>query len=134
MHQLLPHREGWRREVLISEAAHRDPVDVGVFVAFPEHIAAAVRAEMKTDLEAAVRVTLVNLVVALDLHLGFRIGAPGMDDGPGAALTSPTMTHIHSFRLTRGDHPKRAAMALRRSLHRHPPELCCPSTLLSPFV
>jgi hypothetical protein len=50
------------------------------------------------------------------LHLGFRIGAAGMDDGPGAALTSPTMTHIHSFRLTRGDHPKRAAMTLRRSL------------------
>jgi hypothetical protein len=53
--------------------------------------------------EAAVRFTLVNLVVALDLHLGFRIGAVGMDDGPGAALTSPTMTHIHSFRLTRSE-------------------------------
>src|SRR6267142_3972701 len=114
MHQLLPHREGWRREVLISEAAHRDPVDVGVFVAFPEHIAAAVRAEMKTDLEAAVRVTLVNLVVALDLHLGFRIGAAGMDDGPGAALTSSTMIHMNAFRLARGDYPKRAAVAFPR--------------------
>jgi len=82
MHHLFPHREGWRREVRIGEAAHRDPVDVGVFVAFPEHVAAAVRAEMKTDLEAAVRVTLVNLVVALDPNLGFRIGAVGMDNDP----------------------------------------------------
>jgi len=86
MHHLFPHREGWRWEVRIGEAAHRDPVDVGVFVAFPEHVAAAVRAEVKADLEAAVRVTLINLVVALYPNLAFRVGAAGMDDSPGAAL------------------------------------------------
>jgi hypothetical protein len=41
---------------------------------------------MKPDLETAIRVTLVNLVVALDPNSGFRISAAGMDDGPGAAL------------------------------------------------
>jgi hypothetical protein len=44
---------------------------------------------MKADLEAAVRVTLINLVVALDPNLGFRISAAGMDDGSGAALSTP---------------------------------------------
>jgi hypothetical protein len=52
---------------------------------------------MKADLEAAIRVTLVNLVVALDPNLAFRISPTGMDYGPGAALTSSTMTYIHSF-------------------------------------
>jgi hypothetical protein len=59
---------------------------------------------MEPDLEAAIRVTLINSVVALDPNLAFLIGAAGMDDGPGAALTSPTMAHIHPFRLTRGDY------------------------------
>jgi hypothetical protein len=77
---------------------------------------------MEADLETAIGVTLIDLAVALDPNLAFRISAAGMDDGPGAALTSPTMADIHSFRLPRGNYPKRAAMALRRSLHRLPPE------------
>jgi len=100
MHHLLPHREGWRREVRISETAHRDPVYVEVFVAFPEHVAAAIRAKMKTDLEAAVGVPLINLIVALDPNLSFWISAAGMDDGPGATLTRPTMTHLDPLWLT----------------------------------
>jgi hypothetical protein len=71
---------------------------------------------MKADLEAAVSVTLVNLVVALDPNLAFLISTAGMDDSPGARLTSPTMTHIRSRWLPRGNYPKRAATALRRSL------------------
>jgi hypothetical protein len=87
MHHLFPHREGRRREARIGEAAHRDPVDVGVFVTFPKNVAAcpfeqpvprsgaaAVRAEMKTDLEAAVRrITLINPIVALDPNLAIRV-------------------------------------------------------------
>ena len=61
MHHLFPHREGWRREVRIGEAAHRDPVDVGVPIALPKHGAAAIRAEMKPDLEAAVGISLLIL-------------------------------------------------------------------------
>src|SRR5215472_17414689 len=95
MHHLFPHREGRRREVRIGETAHRDPVYVGVFIAFPEHVAAAIRAEAETDLEAAIGVTFIDLVVALDPNLAFQISATGMDDGPGATLTRPTMTHIH---------------------------------------
>ena len=110
VHYLLPHREGWRREVWIRETAHRDPVDVGVFVALPEHVAAAIRAEVKADLEAAIGVTLINLVVAFDPNSAFRISAAGMDDSLGAALTRSTMTHIHSLGFARGGYPKRAAM------------------------
>src|ERR1700758_2488252 len=121
MHHLFPYREGWRREAGIGKAAHCDPINACVLVALPKYVAAAVGAEMEPDLESTVRITLINLVVAYDPNLAFRISATGMDDGPGAPLTSPTMTHIHSFRLTRGDHPKRAAMALRRSLHRSLP-------------
>src|SRR5215469_11858641 len=91
VHHLFPHREGRRREVRIGEAAHSDPIDVGIFVAFPEHVAAAIRAEVKADLEAAIGITLINLVVAVDPNSAFRISAAGMDDGPGAPLTSPTM-------------------------------------------
>ena len=39
---------------------------------------------MKADLEAAVRATLIHLVIALDPNLAFRISAAGMRDGPGA--------------------------------------------------
>ena len=100
MHHLLPHREGRWREVWIGETAHRDPVDAGVFVAFPKDIAAAVRTEMEPDLEAAIGVTLIHLVVALDPNLSFWISAAGMDDGPGATLTRPTMTHLDPLWLT----------------------------------
>jgi len=42
----------------------------------------AIRAEVETDLEAAVRVTLINLVIALDPNLALQVSAAGMDDGP----------------------------------------------------
>ena len=74
MHHLFPRRVGWRREVRIGEAAHRDPVGVGVPVALPKDVAAcpfgqpvprsgaaAIRAEMKADLEAAVGISLLIL-------------------------------------------------------------------------
>src|SRR5215471_327357 len=100
MHHLFPHREGRRREVRIGETAHCDAEYVGVFVAFPEHVAAAIRAEIKADLKAAVGVTFIDLVVALDPNLAFWIRAAGMDDGSGATLACPTMTHIHPLWFT----------------------------------
>jgi hypothetical protein len=45
---------------------------------------------MKEDLKSAARVTLINPLVTLDPVLAFRIRASGMDDGLGAALTTPT--------------------------------------------
>jgi hypothetical protein len=70
MHHLFPRRVGWRREIGIGGAPHRDPVGVGVAVTLPKDVAAcpfgqpmprsgaaAIRAEVETDLEAAVRVT-----------------------------------------------------------------------------
>jgi hypothetical protein len=76
----------------------------------PRSGAAVIRAETKADLEAVIRVSLMNLVVALDPNLAFRISAAGMDDSLGAALTRSTMTHIHSLGFARGGYPKRAAM------------------------
>jgi hypothetical protein len=58
------------------------------------------RAEVKADLEAAIGVTLINLVVALYPNLAFWISAAGMDDGSGATLTRPTMTYIYPLWLT----------------------------------
>jgi hypothetical protein len=55
---------------------------------------------MKADLKAAVRVTFIDLVVALYPNLAFWISAAGMDDGSGATLACPTMTHIHPLWLT----------------------------------
>jgi hypothetical protein len=73
-HRLFPRRGRWRREVQIGEAAYRDPVDVGVPIALPKDVAACpfrqpvplsgaapIRAEMKTDLEAAVGISLLIL-------------------------------------------------------------------------
>jgi len=72
MHHLFPNRVGWRREVRIGEAAHRDPIDVRAPVApikdvaafpfgqpVPRSGAAAIRAELEADLEAAVRLGLL---------------------------------------------------------------------------
>jgi hypothetical protein len=75
----------------------------------PRSGAAVIRAETKADLEAVIRVSLIN-VVALDPNLAFRISAAGMDNSLGAALTRSTMTHIHSLGFARGGYPKRAAM------------------------
>jgi hypothetical protein len=39
-------------------------------------------AEVETDLEAGVRVTLINLVVALDPNLAFRVSQPEWTTAP----------------------------------------------------
>jgi hypothetical protein len=57
-------------------------------------------------------IPLINVVIALDPNLVFRISAAGMDDGPCATLTRPTVTNIDEFRLTRGDDAKRTAMRI----------------------
>ena len=89
MHRLFPRRVGWRREIGIGEAAHRDPLDVGVPIALPKDVAAcpfgqpvplsgaaAIRAKMKADLKAAVGITLAylgpNSVKPLTLNLVSR--------------------------------------------------------------
>jgi hypothetical protein len=55
---------------------------------------------MEADFHAAGSVALVNIVIALDPNLAFRIGATGMDDGSGPTLTRPTMTNIDELRFT----------------------------------
>jgi hypothetical protein len=73
-HNLFRRRGRWPREVRIGEAGDRNPVDVGVPIALPKDVAAcpfrqpvplsgaaAIRAEMKADLEAAVGISLLIL-------------------------------------------------------------------------
>jgi len=117
MHCLFPDRQSRRRKVRVGEASDRDAIAVGASVAFRKNVASALRAEMEADFQAAGSVALVNIVIALNPNLAFRIRAAGMDDGTRSTLTRPTMTNIDELRLTRGDEPKRTAMALCRSFH-----------------
>jgi hypothetical protein len=63
----------------------------------PRSDAAAIREEVEADLEAAIRVTLVNLVIALDPNLGLRLSAAEIDDGP-VPPAGPLVTFQHSER------------------------------------
>jgi hypothetical protein len=52
---------------------------------------------MKADLDATVRVTLVDLVIALDPNLGLRLSAAEIDDGP-VPPAGPLVSFQHSER------------------------------------
>ena len=92
MHHLFPYREGWWREVRIGKAAHCDPINIRVLVAFPKDVAAcpfgqpvprsdaaAIRAEMEANLEAAIRGggELSQLVSRLVTNQARRAGGTG---------------------------------------------------------
>ena len=72
-------------------------------VAFPEDTAAAVRAEMKADLETAVGDPAVDLVLAFDPHLGLQPAAAVVNDGAGPPLAGLAMTDIDAVRLSQRD-------------------------------
>src|SRR5262249_41358536 len=84
-------------------------------------VAAAVRAEVKADLEPAIGHARVDFVLALDPHLGLPPAAARMDDRTGAALARLAMADIDVFRLARRDRLEPTAMAFRHSFHAHPP-------------
>ena len=75
MHRLLPAGGGRCREILVREAADSDAAGRRAAIAFPEDAGAAIRAEMKADLEAAVGYPTVDLVLAFDPHLAFQPAA-----------------------------------------------------------
>src|SRR5438876_4772431 len=122
VHRLLPHRKARRGKPGVGKRADGDPVIFRGAVALPVDVAAAVRTEMKADLEPAIGHARVDLVVALDPHLGLPPAAARMDDRAGAALASLAVADINPLRLARSDRLERAAMAFRHSFHADRPE------------
>jgi hypothetical protein len=121
--RLLPYRIAWRREGRPIECPYRDPADRRIAVAFPIERAAAIRAEVKPDAMAAVGIAFIDPALAVEPHPLFQIGCAKMERGAGSALARLAMAQINPFRLTRGDHAKRAAMALTGSFHLSHPSL-----------
>src|SRR3954469_19859324 len=72
VHRLLPTRRGRCWEIRIGKAPDSNPAVVGVAVALPEHAGTAIRAEMKTDLEAAIGRARIDLMLTFDAHLRLR--------------------------------------------------------------
>src|SRR5215471_10089048 len=114
--RLLPLRIGRQREIWIGKAAHGDPTQSRVAIAFPIQIAAAIGAEVKADPVAAIAVTLVNVSRTLKPHAVLQIGRAQMEGGAGSALASLAVAQINRLGLARNDHPQRPAMAFCRSL------------------
>src|SRR5262249_48106883 len=83
----------------------------------PEDAGAAIRAEMKADLEPAVGDPAVGLVLAFDLQLVFAPAAAVMNDGTGTALAGLAMADINAFRFTGRDRSQLSAMALGGPVH-----------------
>src|SRR5262245_40516727 len=110
MHRLFPARRGRRREIGVGEAADGDPAAVGIAVAFPEHAAPTIGAEMKAELGSAVGDPAIDLVFAFDPHLALQPAAAVMNDRTGAALAGLAMTDIDAARLSRRDHPQLSTM------------------------
>src|SRR5258705_4602722 len=119
MHRLLPDRIARRREGGDIERADRDPTHRRVAVAFPVQVAAAIRAEIKADPIAAVGAALVDLALAFEPHLLFRVARAEMEGGAGAPPARLAMAEIDALRLARRDYFERSAMAFGRPFH------CC---------
>jgi hypothetical protein len=117
MHRLLVDRVSRGRKLRIRERAHCDTVFIWESFTLPINVAAAIRAEMKADLVAAVGIARVNLARALDPHLAFQVGSAGMHNCTCAALTCCAMANIDAIWLTGRDDPQRPTMAQCRSFH-----------------
>ena len=92
VHRLLITGRGGRRETRVGEAANCDAACRRAAITFPEQASAAIRAEMKAKIEAAVALSRVDLVLAFDPHLAVQPAAAVMNDRAGAALAGLAMT------------------------------------------
>jgi hypothetical protein len=72
---------------------------------------------MKSNAITAVGVALVDLPLAVEPHLLFRIRRAEMEGGTCAALARLAVAQVDPFRITRGDDAKRATVALSGSFH-----------------
>src|SRR5262249_46128198 len=99
MHQVLVNRVSRGGELRVRERAHCDTVLSRESFALPINVAAAIRAEMKADLVAAVGITRINLARAPDSHFAFQVGSAGMHNRTCAALACRAMAHIDAVRI-----------------------------------
>ena len=116
----------------VSNAPTRDAADGGVAVSFQVHRAAAVRAEMKSNAIVSVGVALLDLPLAVEPYLLFRIRRAEVEGSAGAALASLAVAQVDPIRFTCGNYSKRAAVALPRLFHQvlPPPQICPPLWLI----
>ena len=112
MHRFLKDRVAGRRKCRCLERTHCNSADLGVAVPLPIEGGAATRTKMKSDAVAAVGIALVDLPLAVEPHPLFGIRRTEMESRAGAALASLAVAQINSIGFTRGNHSKRAAVAL----------------------
>src|SRR5215471_6929279 len=118
MHRLFPDRVARRREGVDIEGADRDTADRWVAVALPIEIAAAIRAEMKADLVAAVGDAREDVALALEPDALLQIGRAEMEGSAGAPPAGLAVAEIDALRLAGRDNLEPTAMALRPPLCR----------------
>jgi len=126
MHRLIPNRVAGRWKGRRVKRNYRDPADRWVAVPLPINSAAAIRAEMKSNVVAAIGVTLVDLPLAVEPHPLFGIGRTELESSASAALAHVAVAKINPIRFTRGNYSKRTAVALPDPFHRPPPRLSEP--------
>src|SRR5438477_10186788 len=117
MHRFFPDRVARRREGIHREGADRDAADGGVAIALPVQVAAAMRAEGKADLVAAVGAAREDFAFALEPHALLQIGRAEMKGGAGTPPAGLAMAEIDARGLAGGDDLEPAAMALRLPFH-----------------
>jgi len=117
MHRLLVDRVNRGRKLRIRERAHSDSIFIRESITLPINVAAAIRAEMKADLVAAVGSACVNPARALDPHLAFQVSSAGTHNCTCAALACRAMADIDAIWLAEHDYSQRSTMAQCRSFH-----------------
>src|SRR5437868_13327021 len=83
MHRCFPDRVARRREGIHREGADRDAADGRVAIALPIQVAAAMRAEVKADLVAAVGAARDDFAFALEPHALLQLGRAELKCGAG---------------------------------------------------
>ena len=76
---------------------------------------------MKWNAIATVGVALVDVPLAVEPHLLYRIRRAEVEGSAGAALASLAVAQVHPIRFTCGNYSKRAAVALPDPFHYSPP-------------
>jgi hypothetical protein len=76
---------------------------------------------MKSNAIATIGVALVDLLLAVEPHLLFRIRRAEVEGSAGAALASLAVAQIDPIRFSCGNYSKRAAVALPNPFHHSSP-------------
>ena len=124
MLRVLPLGIGRQWEIGIGKAAHGDSTYGRIAVSFPINIAAAFRAEMKSNTITAVATPLINLPIAFEPDSVFQVSRAEVEGRARPALARFAVAQVHLLGIARGDRPQRSAMAFCLSVH----QLSSPTT------